>query len=91
MTVKQALNLRYGEEIHYTGHNNCYVLRGPRGGVRKDVVQKWRINGQTKTWKRTPGKFSIPIKHGLYAFTYLDNENCEFFHSSKDCKRWEVS
>ena len=89
MTETQALNLQFGDILHYTGTSSCYVLLGPRGGVRKDVVQRWRINGQTKRWKRQSAKFSIPIKHGLYAFTYLDNGNCALFHNSRDCKRWE--
>ena len=87
MTKKQALKLSIGDVIHYVGTGNCYILRGPRGGIKKDIVQRWRINGQTKTWKRQPGRFSIPIKHGLYAFTYLDNSNCGLFHTSAQCTR----
>lgn len=32
-----------------------------------------RRNGATKTWKREPGKFLIPVKHGLKYYFYIDN------------------
>jgi hypothetical protein len=36
-----------------------------------------RRNGKTKTWKRTPEKFQIPVKYGLYEYGYITNENCK--------------
>jgi len=39
-----------------------------------------RRNGKTQTWKRSPGKFKIPVKYGLYTYLYITNENAnEFF------------
>jgi hypothetical protein len=40
-----------------------------------------RRNGQTKTWKRKPDFFMIPVKYGLRDCFYIDNLNC---------KEWEV-
>lgn len=34
-----------------------------------------RRNGVTKTWKRMPQRFCIPIKHGLYDYGYITNDN----------------
>lgn len=34
-----------------------------------------RRNGQTKTWKREPSRFQIPVKRGLYEYGYIDNNN----------------
>jgi len=34
-----------------------------------------RRNGRTKTWKRQPGAFRIPVKHGMYDYFYIDNRN----------------
>lgn len=33
----------------------------------------WRCrrNGATKTWKRKPNRFSIPVKAGMYAYTHI--------------------
>jgi len=34
-----------------------------------------RRNGKTQTWKRQPERFKIPVKHGLYDFFYITNDN----------------
>jgi hypothetical protein len=36
-----------------------------------------RRNGRTKTWKRQPGVFRIPVKYGLYDYFYIDNNNAD--------------
>lgn len=40
---------------------------------------RWRANGKCKTWKREPERFQLPIKHGLYNYNYLTNENAHLF------------
>jgi len=47
-----------------------YSSRGKPGGLRYV-----RRNGQAQTWKRTPGKFRIPWKHGLYEYGEITNAN----------------
>lgn len=45
----------------------------------KDKAQtplRVRRNGKTKTWKRKPEEFSIPIKYGLYEYSYITHLNC---------------
>lgn len=47
-----------------------YTSRGKPGGplyVRR--------NGAAQTWKRTPGKFRIPFKYGLYDYGEINNTN----------------
>ena len=44
--------------------------------------ERWRINGQTKTWKRSPERFQIPIKHGLWDYDYLTDDNCHLLSIS---------
>jgi hypothetical protein len=34
-----------------------------------------RRMGATKTWKRQPGKFRIPVKFGMKDSFYIDNDN----------------
>ena len=81
VTKEQALNCRY---FHYTGKRQCKRVVGPRGGVRENVVQV-RANGQCKTWKRDPERFQLPIKYGLYEYSYITNENAADFHVEEDC------
>jgi|688.fasta_scaffold354925_1 hypothetical protein len=45
---------------------------------------RWRINGKLKVWKRTYAndgqlKFQLPIKHGLYDYGYINNDNVNQF------------
>lgn len=51
-------------------------------GTTSDIKPiKWRANGQCKTWKSEKNKhrFSLPIKHGLYQFGYITEENTHLF------------
>jgi len=34
-----------------------------------------RVNGVCKTWKTRPNEFSLPVKHGLYSYFYLSQDN----------------
>jgi hypothetical protein len=48
-----------------------------RQGKPKDYA--YRRNGQTKTWKRSPDRFQIPVKYGLYEFGYITEQNADKF------------
>lgn len=41
-----------------------------------------RANGKCKTWKRDSARFELPIKHGLYAYSYIAQDNAH---------EWEVA
>jgi hypothetical protein len=47
-------------------------------------IEAWRRNGKTKTWKTRPGQFQIPVKHGLYDYAYItqDDGHC---HVASEC------
>lgn len=36
---------------------------------------QFRRNGATKTWKTRPGEFKIPVKHGMYTFGYITQDD----------------
>lgn len=36
-----------------------------------------RRNGETKTWKKNPERFRIPIKIGLNGYSEITNENAQ--------------
>ncbi len=81
ITKEQALQLRHGDELHY---RECKRIIGPRGGVSY-TVERWRVNGVTKTWKTRPDEFQVPIKYGLYAYSYITNDNALGFHLATEC------
>lgn len=71
ITKQQAIDER---EFHYQ----------PKEGGR---CYTWRRNGQTQTWKRTPEKFRVPTKYGLYQYgdiTQLD-AMLECWHTASEC------
>lgn len=37
--------------------------------------QQFRRNGATKTWKREPSRFSVPVKRGMREYGYITEEN----------------
>lgn len=60
ITLDQAKNLQPGQVIYSTLYKNA-----------DGSAQRWRVNGKVKTWKTQPGRFCVPLKHGLYDYDYL--------------------
>lgn len=54
-------------------------------GRDKARPENWRVNGQCRTWKRDASRFRQPVKHGLYAYGYVDDINGSQFHHAADC------
>ena len=34
---------------------------------------KWRVNGKMRTWKKSPERFELPVKFGLYTYGTFTN------------------
>lgn len=60
ITLEQAKALRTGTTLYHTDNRNA-----------DKSPQRWRVNGQPKTWKRSPERVKVPIKHGLYSYDYM--------------------
>ena len=73
MTREQALT---GNEFHID-----------RPGARVRGCERWRRNGANKLWKRSPERFRIPIKFGLYDYAYITEDNINRFHLASECPR----
>ena len=56
--------------------------------IHDQRCRNWRVNGKTKWWKRSPSRVSVPLKYGLYNYSYLNNRTQEDFHliSEENCK-----
>jgi hypothetical protein len=78
ITLEQALT---ATEFHQTGGPSGRPCESAKGPVR------WRRNGATKTWKRTPGKFQVPVKYGLRSYDYIRDDDLtgDYVHASEDC------
>ena len=46
--------------------------------------QRWRVNGQVKTWKRNPERVEVPLNHGLYSYDYLTENNMHLLSLTED-------
>ncbi len=73
MTLEQAKLLSYYQVIHLqeSPHDKC---------------KRWRINGKTKLWKRSPEKIQIPLAFGLFKHGYLTEKNVMHFHLEVGCE-----
>ena len=66
ITLEQAKALRYGQILHHVHNKNA-----------DGTPQRWRVNGKVKTWKRSPERVQIPVKHGLYSFDYITESDLD--------------
>lgn len=60
ITLAQAKALYKGQILYHVHNRNA-----------DGSPQRWKVNGQVKTWKRSPDRVEIPLKHGLYSYGYL--------------------
>ena len=78
ITREQVNQLQARDVIHETGFHNS-----------DGTCRRWRVNGKLKSWKRRPEDFSLPIKHGMWSYTYLTHDNVKDCHlpgESEDCQ-----
>lgn len=69
-------------EFHFTP--NCTHEVGPRGGVFEHH-ERWRVNGNTKTWVRRPGFFQVPFRVGFRGYGYITHDNVHNYEISENC------
>ena len=60
LTLEKAKALRPGDMLFHRKNKNA-----------DGSPQRWRVNGQVKTWKRDPSRVKVPVKHGLYRYDYV--------------------
>lgn len=83
VTKEQALTCKNFLQI--SKYKPAVYANFPFYGVNCDEIEqldkpvRWRANGKCKTWKRDPARFQLPIKHGLYSYGYITNENAHLF------------
>lgn len=64
LTFEQALELQPGDTLYHT------VFKNSDG-----TPQRWKVNGQVKTWKTDPNRIRVPLKHGMYAYDKIDESD----------------
>ena len=66
ITLDQAKDLKHGDILYHVTYKNA-----------DGTPQRWRVNGKVKLWKRSPDKIQIPLKHGLYSYDYLAQDDLD--------------
>ncbi len=54
------------------------------GNCEKKVT-KVRRSGKTQCWLRSPERFRIPVKYGLYKSYAITDQNMTEWHCEEDC------
>ena len=75
MTLEQAKQLKRGSVIYDKMYQNA-----------DGTPARWKINGAVKLWKRSPERIQVPIKRGLYEFSYLTERNLAEFSLTEELK-----
>ena len=72
ITLEQAKELSHGTILYHRDNRNS-----------DGSPQRWKVNGKPKTWVRTPSRVSVPLKHGLWAYGYLTENDLELLFVSE--------
>lgn len=46
---------------------------------KDDMGHRWRANGKCQVWVRSPERFKLPVKFGLWEYTYITELNAHRF------------
>jgi hypothetical protein len=66
ISLERAKTLIYGTVLYHVRNRNS-----------DGTPQRWRVNGKPKTWKTRPQCVKIPLKHGLYGYDYLTENDLD--------------
>lgn len=64
ITLEQAKNLKPGDYVY------CKNLKTGK-------PMKYKVNGIPQTWKRSPDRVRVPLKHGLYVYDQLTEQDLD--------------
>jgi len=51
------------------------VICIPRDG--RNGPERWKVNGKVQTWKRDPSRVRVPVKHGLYSYAQIMEQDVD--------------
>lgn len=81
ITLEEAKALTKGTVLHRVSVKNA-----------DGTPQRWRVNGKPKVWKTRPYEVQVPLKFGLKAHDYMDEEIlCDFCLDPEVIERAETS
>ena len=66
LTLAQAKKLTHGTVLFHRTARNA-----------DGSPCRWRVSGVPITWKRSPGRVKVPVKHGLYCSDYVTEKELD--------------
>jgi hypothetical protein len=75
LTVERAKGLSWRDEVFYFSPE-----RWSPGGKYTCSPRRFRVNGEPKTWKRSPDRVKVPIINGLYVYGHITEDNVSYFY-----------
>lgn len=66
LTLETAKSLKPGVILYHNKNKNA-----------DGTPQRWKVNGKPQTWKRSPERIRIPVKHGLYKFDEITEKDLD--------------
>lgn len=72
ITIDQAKTLKTGTVLYHSTNKNA-----------DGSPQRWKVNGKPKTWKTRPNDVKVPVKHGLYAYGYVTQDDLDLVSLTK--------
>lgn len=65
LTCDEMKQLSYGDHIDFIS--------------RQGMIKTVKVNGNPQTWKRNPNHVKVPVKYGLYEYSYSEYEDGNYF------------
>lgn len=77
MNLEQVKSLHYHQEIYDSEYSNA-----------DGSPARWRVTGKVQLWKKDSSKIRVPLKHGLYDYGEINQNNMfRFFLTSKEAEQ----
>lgn len=80
MAILDRTTATTADTFHHSAECAARATRGPRGGIHVPPTETWRRNGATRTWKRQPERFEVPVKFGMYSYGRITDAMAEGGH-----------
>ena len=68
LTMEEAKALKVGDVLHHDTQKQS-----------RNHPSRVRVSGHPKTWKRSPDRIEIPVKHGIYTGFRIDQDDLKHY------------
>lgn len=66
LTINKAKRLKPGDIVYQSNKLNS-----------DGTLRRWKVTGKVKVWKTNINRVKVPVKHGLYTYGYITENNID--------------